>query len=230
MVIVTQRPEFAGQQLDHDFAISAHEVTTAEFLRFRQQHDVDLRVAPSRDCPAHRMSWYLAAEYCNWLSEREGITEDQWVYQPNDDGHYGNGMKIKADYAQLRGYRLPTESEWEYACRAGTAGNFGFGEPVRLLEEYGWYAVNSVGRTHPVGSLFPNELGLFDMHGNVWEWCQTRLHDGASDGIVYGGDRRFRLGGAYNNQPQHAISSHRHNDPPGYDSTTVGIRLVKAYP
>jgi formylglycine-generating enzyme required for sulfatase activity len=86
-------------------------------------------------------------------------------------------MKLKANYLHLTGYRLPTEAEMEYACRAEAVTSRYYGESVELLGKYGWYIGNSGGRSRPVGSLKPNDFGLFDMHGNVWCWCQERWKD-----------------------------------------------------
>jgi formylglycine-generating enzyme required for sulfatase activity len=154
------------------------------------------------------VSWYEAAEYCNWLSQREGIAEPEWCYEPNQNGKYDEGMKIKAGYLGLKGYRLPTEAEWEYACRAGSTVAYSFGDPAELLERYGWFGGNSLGKTHPCGMLKPNDLGLFDMHGNVWQWTHTvytnkpiekeddggELIKGASNRVFRGGCWSFVAG------------------------------------
>src|SRR5262249_45059949 len=116
---------------------------------------------------------YEAAAYCNWLSKEEGIPEDQWCYLRNDSEKYEKGMTVRPNYLSLRGYRLPTEAEWEYTCRAGAVTARFYGETDELLPKYAWYAKNSRDRwLRPVGTLKPNDLGLFDMHGNDYEWCQ----------------------------------------------------------
>lgn len=173
MVIILNSAESGSSQIDHSFAIASREVTVTEFRRFRDQHRVDVDAAPSDDCPVNSVQWFDAAAYCNWLSEQEGIPKDEWVYQPNDEGQYADGMMIKENFLELTGYRLATDAEWEYACRGGSSGSYGYGEPLPLLERYAQYVANSFVRSHSVGSLLPNAAGLFDMHGNLWEWVQT---------------------------------------------------------
>jgi formylglycine-generating enzyme required for sulfatase activity/tetratricopeptide (TPR) repeat protein/tRNA A-37 threonylcarbamoyl transferase component Bud32 len=163
------------RRIGRSFAIASKEVTVEQFLRFRKDHPISRQHAPSDDCPVNMVTWYEAAEYCNWLSEQEGIPRDQWCYEPNAQGQYAQGMKMAASYLQRTGYRLPTEAEWEFACRAGTVTRFSFGESDELLPRYAWYLKNGNGRSWPVGSLRPNDLGLFDMHGNDWEWSQDAV-------------------------------------------------------
>ena len=174
-------------QLRHNFAVASHEVTVKQFRQFRPDAPRTADVALDDDCPINWVSWYDAAEYCNWLSKKEGVREQEWCYEPNSDGKYGDGMSIPADSLQRTGYRLPTEAEWEYVCRADTTTCFSFGEPLELLRKYAWYSDNSQYRLSPVGRLRPNAFGAFDMHGNIDEWC----HD-TGDAITADGAERVR--------------------------------------
>jgi formylglycine-generating enzyme required for sulfatase activity len=106
------------------------------------------------------------------LSDQEQIPKEQWCYAENATGKYDEGMKVKPNYWQLTGYRLPRNAEWEYVCRAGTVTAWSCGSDEALLGHYAWTSVNSGGEMHPVGAAKPNGLGLFDMHGNAGQWCQ----------------------------------------------------------
>ena len=166
------------------FALAATPVTKEQFLRFLPKfgHSQMLRY-PEPTCPIGGVLWYEAAAYCNWLSQQEGITKDQWCYETDAKGQV---VRLRKDYLSLTGYRLPAEAEWEYGCRAGAVTSRYYGEAGELLGKYAWYNDNSSERTWPVGSKEPNDLGLFDMHGNVWNWCQEgyRYYSGVPGAAV----------------------------------------------
>lgn len=229
LVVIPHPAADSKSQLATALAISSHEVTVAEFLRFREKHEVDRTVAPTDDCPVNQTSWYDAAEYCNWLSQQEGIPEDQWGYQPNDQGRYAEGMKIREPSSELLGYRLPTEVEWESACRSGTSGTYGFGEPVLLLKHYAWWGANSSIRSYSVETLLPNEAGLCDMHGNAWEWTQNPL-SGQSSPVASGVHRRL-LGGSYDIHSPGVRSAYSNgNAVPWLRTYNVGFRPARTLP
>jgi serine/threonine protein kinase/formylglycine-generating enzyme required for sulfatase activity len=227
-----------AQRIAGPFAIADKPVTVEQFLRFRKDYDYQPQYAPSKDCPVHMTSWYLAAAYCNWLSQQEGIPEEEWCYLPNAEGKYAEGMKLAPNYLQRGGYRLPTEAEWEYACRAHTVTSRYFGESEELINEYGWSLLNSASKQWPVGLKLPNDWGLFDMYGNVFNWCQDRfaeyadskaLADGEADPVVYDKDNRVMRGSSYNVTGQYLRSAQRFKHTPALRSLVVGIRPVKSF-
>jgi eukaryotic-like serine/threonine-protein kinase len=124
----------------------------------------------------NNVTWYDAVEYCNWLTDRDGIAKDQLCYQPNSESKFAAGMRLAEDHLSRIGYRLPSEAEWEYACRAGTITSRDYGEADDLLPQYARFQLNSSKKLWPVGSLAPNALGLFDTLGNALEWCEDTDH------------------------------------------------------
>jgi len=157
-------------RLDRSFAIATSEVTVAQFERFlasdtRNPRTGAASAADSRgDCPVLGVDWLAAASYCNWLSRREGF-EPYYVIR---------GTALSVPRPDGIGYRLPAEREWEYACRAGSHSARPFGESDTLLEKYAWFLLNGGKGLHPVGLLKPNDLGLFDILGNAFEWTEDR--------------------------------------------------------
>ena len=132
-----------------------------------------------------------------------------------------------------KNYRLPSEAEWEYACRAGTASEYYTGDDESDLSRAGWYRGNSGGEAHPVAQKEPNAWGLYDMHGNVCEWCEDWDHDtydGApADGSAWlypPGSKRVSRGGSFIGFPGHCRSAFRHRDSPDRPRGTFGFRLV----
>jgi formylglycine-generating enzyme required for sulfatase activity len=228
--------------IDHPFALAGREVTVAEFLRFRKEHQYYKQYAPTVDCPVNSVSWYDAAAYCNWLSKKEGIPEAEWCYLPNEKGEYGEGMKVPADYVRRTGYRLPTEAEWEYACRAGSVTTWAHGEAEDLLGKYAWFFGNSPIKSHPGGELRPNDLGLFDLCGNAWEWCQDRYGELKPkepekdvkqkedvEDIVDNKSSRLLRGGAFSIYPLYVRPAVRSRGAPADRSYVIGFRPARTF-
>ncbi|WP_349247218.1 formylglycine-generating enzyme family protein [Anaerobaca lacustris] len=155
------------------------------------------------DLPVENVSWEDAVAFCRKLSEQEGVE-----------------------------YRLPTEAEWEYACRAGSSTRYHSGDSDSDLGDYAWYHANSNRRTQPVGRKKPNAWGLHDMHGNVWEWCQDRYvaypRHSVTDplGVASGADRAFR-GGSWQSIARDCRSACRLWITLGYRDNAMGFRLAR---
>jgi formylglycine-generating enzyme required for sulfatase activity len=163
------------ERIPYRFGIATTETTLRDFWAFDEEHAARRllyvpRQATDTDAPADVLSFFDAARYCNWLSAKEGIPENQWCYIPGEDEDEEIWL-LAPDYLSRRGYRLPTLEEFEYAARAGTTTDRYFGQSEAIVADYAWYQGNTHAHPEPVGQLRPNDFGLFDVIGNLMEWC-----------------------------------------------------------
>jgi formylglycine-generating enzyme required for sulfatase activity len=180
--------------------------------------------------PVEQVTWYDAVEFCNKLSEKEGLAPVYTITGRTPAAGYPiTAATVTPDWSK-NGYRLPTEAQWEYACRAGTATAYNTG--ATISDSTGWYVYNSGDRTHSVGEKPANAYGLYDMHGNVYEWCWDRYGDydrGAQTdptGAVSGSGRVER-GGAWDDDGQNLRSAYRSDSDPSHRDYGIGFRLVR---
>ena len=171
-----------NKSIDYDIEMGKYEVTFEEYIVFC--NDTGKSIPDDEGWgkgtrPVINVSWYDAVEYCNWLSKQEGLNP---AY---DTSGSKNTWSLK-DYPQnLEGYRLPTSNEWEYVAHGGVNGNNTKYAGSDNIDEVAWYNFNSGMETHPVGKKKPNELGIYDMSGNVSEWTNTS--DGSNYRVTRGG-------------------------------------------
>ena len=205
-----------------------HEVVVSSFLMDRylvtqEQFQKVTGTNPSRwkgnQNPVEQLRWSDALAYCNKRSELEGL-------QPCYD------LKTQQCNFAANGYRLPTEAEWEYACRAGTTTAYFFGDNPAKVGTYAWFEKNSDGHPRPVGQKQPNPWGLYDMTGNVWQWCndfyQVDYYAGSPRENPRGpkeGPNKVLRGGAWRFSADNCRSGYRYNESPGYADVCFGYDI-----
>jgi formylglycine-generating enzyme required for sulfatase activity len=172
--------------------------------------------------PVENVAWTKAVNFCNRLSDQEGLD----LYYKID----GQGVSIIGG----SGYRLPTEAEWEYACRAGTTTKWSSGNQEIDLEEVCWFSKNSSMKTHAVGALVPNDLGLYDMHGNVLEWCWDWFGKYSKETLddpigPASGSRRVWRGGSFIYETDICRSAFRSSWLPDIQNYLIGFRVSRTY-
>jgi formylglycine-generating enzyme required for sulfatase activity len=173
--------------------------------------------------PVYYVSWYSVVEYCNALSNSQGL----------DPCYTINGTDISWDFSK-NGYRLPTEAEWEYAARGGVnhTDNYKYSGTTDNLGDYAWYDSNSGPTTHEVGTKLPNQLGIYDMSGNLWEWCWDWYSGYTADAQTNplgpeSGIERIRRGGNWGYDAYNCRVSNRYDYDPSTASLINGFRLTR---
>jgi eukaryotic-like serine/threonine-protein kinase len=210
-----------GVKISRPFYLGVTEVTQGQYRAVTGKNPS--KFSGSDDLPVECVGWYDAVAYCNALSAKEGRPPFYRI----------EGRSVLVFEGNDAGYRLPTEAEWEYACRAGTTGRFHFGSDAGDLDLYAWYRGDSYDSSHPVGEKRANDFGLFDMHGNVWEWCADwfggsyyRESPAIDPPGPSRGDRRVYRGGSWNHDPRLCRATTRHTMPPDTRDNRLGFRVA----
>jgi formylglycine-generating enzyme required for sulfatase activity len=228
------------------FRMSRDEITRDQFITVTGLADPsDLNRSLGVTDPVQRVSWYHALVFCNRLSLREGRTPVYTINGSTNPGVWGSvpltdnptWNAVSADF-DADGYRLPTEMEWMWAAMgardpsSGWAKRFAGDDGVNAIDDYAWYTINSGATTHPVGRKSPNELGLHDLSGNVWEWCWDRRGDYPSGelddytGPDLGANRVARGGSWYYNASYASVAT-RIDFAPHMFANHLGFRVVR---
>jgi formylglycine-generating enzyme required for sulfatase activity len=223
------------------FAIGKYPVTQKRYQELMGKNPSYFREKPAEgeraeERPVENVNWFDAVRFCNRLSEKVGRKQCYRITEPEA----GSEAQPEVEWdREADGYRLPTEAEWEYACRAGTETAYSFGDEEAKLGEYAWFEGNSDNQTHTVGQKKPNDWELHDLHGNVWEWCWDWYDDykvtsdndksvTLSDPIgPPSGSWRVVRGGSFRFGPRDLHSASRRWDGPESRIRLLGFRCVR---
>ncbi|WP_103135061.1 SUMF1/EgtB/PvdO family nonheme iron enzyme [Mesotoga sp. B105.6.4] len=219
-------------EFTYDFYLGKYEVTYDEYDAFcadtGRSKPEDLGWGRESK-PVNNVSWWDAIAYCNWLSEKEDLP-----IAYDDEGNLLDryGMII-TDPSKVVGYRLPTEAEWEYAARGGNKSEGYKYAGSNDGRDVAWYTVNMQFMPQEVGKKAPNELGLYDMSGNVWEWCSDWFGEYSSsaqtDPYNDSGSDKVGRGGSWSHSARSIRVVSRRSDPPTYTDYNIGFRICRTF-
>ena len=246
----TSEPDRNNDETQHSvtlsgFYIGKYQVTQEQWIAVMGNNPSYFTSSPATGevqskRPVEWVSWYDTLVFCNKLSMREGLSPAYRISGSTDPANWGTiptSSNSTWDAVQIvtgsSGYRLPTEAQWEYAARGGNGspGNYTY-SGSNTIGDVAWYTSNSGSKTHEVGKKAPNGLGLYDMSGNVWEWCWDWYGSYSSEvqtdpsGADSGSDRVLR-GSCWYLSAGNARSAHRNGENPNYSNINLGFRLVR---
>ena len=229
--------------LTRPFALLDREVTVAELIAFSPLYERFMRQFDAKPADAgFGASWYDAVGFCRWLGQQSGLREGEQSYaapETLNEAKHPREPNPEANWAPRswplelgrKGFRLPTESEWETACRAGARTAYGFGSDASLLGQFGWFGENSGKHGHPPRELCPSIRGLFDLHGNRFEWTHDWYADFEETAAVDSlgakeGSSRVNRGGSWYVGAANCRSAFRYTVVPTIRSNSFGLRLA----
>jgi len=221
--------------LSYKFWMGRHPVTIGDYLKFMKSESRDPQIEwTAKRCPIEKAGKGADVDGGFWKDPSQPVVEVSWP-AARAYGRWLTEIEINEGRMPSGGYvfRLPTEAEWEYCCRADSGTRFFFGEDERELGNFAWYDRNSRSMTHPVGTKQPNQWGLFDMLGNVWEWCSDHYETYKSESCInpcgpMTGTVFVRRGGSWINDVNHCRCAYRNYWEPASFFNYLGFRLVLA--
>jgi formylglycine-generating enzyme len=211
-----------------DFEICKFEITVWQWKEYVKANKLKMPLKPTwgwqDNYPINNITWYEAIAYCNWLSKREKL---DLVYSQN-------GPNVTCDFTK-NGYRLPTEAEWEYAAKGGNKSKETRYSGSNNQDEIAWHKGNSNASPHTIGTKLPNELGIYDMSGNVWEWCWDwynkdyyKIEDGKNPRGPVMGERKSVRGGSWDSKLNYMRPANRISTIPNKTHEFYGFRVARS--